>query len=140
MRPRTILTVAAVYLALLGLGFIFAPEAIGRGAVPENPPPALIAYLRVFGSTFLGIAVMNWTARDAGPSPARDSILLGNVVGFAVGPALDVWGLQTGARQLAMVFAIVHLCFALAFFSAWRADRSRAKHVPPGASHGIHSP
>jgi hypothetical protein len=126
MSPKTILTIAAVYLALLGLGFIFAPEAIGRGAVPESPPPALIAYLRVFGTTFLGIAVMNWTARNAGPSPARDSILLGNIVGFGIGPVLDVWGLQTGARKLAVVFAIVHLCFALAFFSAWRTHRSRA--------------
>ena len=125
MKPKTILTIAAAYLALLGLGFIFAPEAIGRGAVPENAPPALIAYLRVFGTTFLGIAVMNWTARDAGPSPARDSILLGNIVGFAIGPALDVWGLQTGARKLAVVFAIVHLCFALAFVWAWRTSRTR---------------
>jgi hypothetical protein len=42
-----------VYMGLLGLGFIFAPQKIGVGAVPADAPAALIAYLRVFGSTFL---------------------------------------------------------------------------------------
>jgi hypothetical protein len=111
-------------MALLGLGFIFAPQAIGVGAVPADAPAALITYLRVFGSTFLGIAVLNWKARNAEPSTARNAIILGNMVGFSVGPALDVWGLLTGARQLAVVFAVIHLLIASAFFLAWRASKS----------------
>ena len=63
-------------MALLGLGVIFAPQTIGIGAVPADAPAALIAYLRVFGSTFLGIAVLNWTARNAEPSTARNAIIL----------------------------------------------------------------
>jgi len=124
MKLKVLLSITAVYMALLGLGFIFVPQAIGSGAVPADPPPALIAYLRVFGGTFLGIAVLNWTARNAEPSPARQAIVLGNIVGFGVGPALDVWGLLSGARQLAVVFAVVHLLIAVAFIGAWRASRS----------------
>lgn len=124
MRLNLLLGVMAAYMAVLGLGFIFAPLAIGAGAVPADAPPALIAYLRVFGTTFLGIAVLNWTARNAEPSTAREAIILGNIVGFSVGPALDVWGLLTGARRLAAVFALVHLSFALAFVLAWRAGKS----------------
>ncbi len=124
MRLNVLLSITAVYMALLGLGFIFAPQAIGVGAVPADAPAALITYLRVFGSTFLGIAVLNWKARNAEPSTARNAIILGNMVGFSVGPALDVWGLLTGARQLAVVFAVIHLLIASAFFLAWRASKS----------------
>jgi hypothetical protein len=124
MKLNVLLTITAVYMALIGLGFIFAPQAIGIGAVPEDAPPALIAYLRVFGGPFLGIAVLNWTARTAEPSTARTAIILGNIVGFSVGPALDVWGLLSGARPLAAVFGVIHLLIALAFVWAWRADKS----------------
>jgi hypothetical protein len=124
MKLNVLLRITAVYMALLGLGFIFAPQAIGIGAVPADAPAALIAYLRVFGSTFLGIAVLNWTARNAGPSTARTAIILGNIVGFSVGPAVDVWGLLSGARKLAVVFAVIHLLIASAFIWAWRASMS----------------
>ena len=124
MKLEVLLSITAVYMALLGLGFIFVPQAIGIGAVPADAPAALIAYLRQFGSTFLGIAVLNWTARNAEPSTARTAIILGNIVGFGVGPALDVWGLLIGARKLAVVFAVIHLLIASAFIWAWQASLS----------------
>ena len=126
MKLNILLGITAVYMALLGLGFIFAPQAIGVGAVPADAPAALIAYLRVFGSTFLGIAVLNWTARNAEPSTARQAVILGNIVGFSVGPVLDLWGLLSGARRLAVVFAVIHLLIALAFIWAWRSSRPPA--------------
>jgi hypothetical protein len=124
MNLNVLLSITAVYMALLGLGFIFAPQAIGIGAVPAYASAALIAYLRVFGGTFLGIAVLNWTARNAEPSTARKAIILGNIVGFSVGPLLDVWGLLSGARKVAVVFAVVHLLIASAFIWAWRTSMS----------------
>lgn len=124
MKLKLLLSTTAVYMGLLGLGFIFAPQKIGVGAVPADAPAALIAYLRVFGSAFLGIAVLNWTARNAEPSTARQAIILGNIVGFSVGPIVDVWGLLSGARPLAVVFGFIHLLIASAFFWAWQASRS----------------
>ncbi|HQJ09729.1 MAG TPA: hypothetical protein PLF54_12050 [Deltaproteobacteria bacterium] len=124
MRLNILLSVAAVYMAVAGLGFIFAPQAVGNGAVPADASPALIAYLRIFGSPFLGIAVLNWMARNAEPSRARDAVILGNIVGFAAITALDVWGLFSGARQLTKVFALIHLLFAIAFIQAGRMSMS----------------
>ncbi|HQG30440.1 MAG TPA: hypothetical protein PLA83_00810 [Deltaproteobacteria bacterium] len=124
MRLNILLSVAAVYMAVAGLGFIFAPQAVGNGAVPADASPALIAYLRIFGSPFLGIAVLNWMARNAEPSRARDAVILGNIVGFAAITALDVWGLFSGARQLTKVFALIHLLFAIAFIRAGRMSMS----------------
>ena len=65
-----------------GVGFMLAPRQIGIDAVPEDAFPALIAYLRIFGGPILGIAVLNWIARNAEPSAARNAIVLGNIVGF----------------------------------------------------------
>jgi hypothetical protein len=123
MRLGTLLGVAAIYLALAGLGFIFAPLAFGAGAVPADPSPALIHYLRLFGSPFLGIAVLDWRVRNAAPSPVRDAVVLGNVVGFGTIAALDIYGLFSGAREVTKLFAAVHVIFALAFLWAGRAGR-----------------
>jgi hypothetical protein len=124
MILKSLLSIAALYMALVGLGFIFAPQAIGIGAVPTDASAALIAYVRLFGSPFLGIAVLNWTARNAEPSTARNAIILGNIVGFGAIAALDVWGLLSGARQLTKAFAIVHLLFAVAFIWVGRMSMS----------------
>ncbi|HEX6435892.1 MAG TPA: hypothetical protein VF182_02095 [Candidatus Binatia bacterium] len=61
-----LLSIASIYMACVGLGLIFAPQRFDVGAVPTDPSAALIAYLRLFGSPFLGIAVLNWMARSAG--------------------------------------------------------------------------
>ena len=124
MRLGPLLLIASIYLALAGLGFIFAPLAFGAGAVPADPSPALVHYLRLFGSPFLGIAVLDWKARNAAPSPLRHAVVLGNLVGFATIAALDILGLFTGAREVTKVFAAIHAAFTFAFLWAWRAGRS----------------
>ena len=124
MELSILLSIAAIYMALVGFGFIFAPQAIGIGAVPTDASAALIAYLRLFGSPFLGIAVLNWMARNAEPSSARNAIIFGNIVGFGAIAVLDVWGLTSGARQLTKVFAIIHVLFAVAFIWVGRLSMS----------------
>lgn len=125
MQPGILLRIAAVYTAAVGLIFVFAPEAAGRGALPADASPALIAYVRLFGSPFLGIAVLDWLARHAPPSATRNAILLGNMVGFGVIAAVDVWGSLLGeAREVTKVFAVIHVLFAAAFIWAWCNSRS----------------
>ena len=79
MKLSVLLSIAAIYMALVSLGLIFAPQAFGVGAVPADASPALIAYLRLWGSPLLGIAVLNWKIRNAEPSSARDAVILGNI-------------------------------------------------------------
>jgi len=124
MKLNTLLIISAIYMALLGLGFVFAPQAIGIGALPAEASTALVAYLRVFGSTFIAIAVLNWTARNAEPSTARNAIVLANTVGFGLAALLDVWGVLSGGRQLALVFAVIHLLLTVAFIWAGRTSMS----------------
>jgi hypothetical protein len=124
MKLKILLSIAAIYMALVGLGLIVAPQAFGVGAVPTDASAALLAYLRLWGSPLLGIAVLNWMARNAEPSTARDAIILGNIVGFAAIAALDVWGLFSGARRVTKVFALIHLLFAVAFIWVGRMSVS----------------
>jgi hypothetical protein len=120
---KVVLTISAIYLGVLGIGFMFVPRETGIGAVPVDASPALIAYLRIFGGPFLGIAVLNWMARNAEPSAARNAIVLANIVGFGCVAAMDVWGVFSGdARQVANLFLVIHLLMTVTFVVAGRAS------------------
>lgn len=122
MKLKAVLTVSAIYLAVLGIGFMFAPRQAGIEAVPTDASPALIAYLRLFGGPFVGIAVLNWMARNAEPSTARNAIVIANIVGFGCAAAMDIWGVFSGgAREVAKIFLVVHLLLTVAFILAGRA-------------------
>ena len=123
MKLKAVLTVSSIYLAVLGVGFMLAPQEIGIDAVPADASPALVAYLRIFGGPILGIAVLNWLARNAEPSAARNAIVLGNIVGFGCVTLMDVWGVFSGgARPVAKLFLVIHLLMTVAFVVAGRAS------------------
>ena len=129
MKLKPVLVASAIYLGLVGLGVLFVPRYFGVGAVPPDASPALIAFLRIFSGPCLGIAVLNWLARDAGASPARDAIILANIVGFGIVAANDVHGVFSGeAREAAKAFLVVHLLFTFAFVAAARGSM----RVAPG--------
>jgi hypothetical protein len=119
MKLERVLTISAIYLGVLGLGFMFAPREIGIGAVPVDASPALVAYLRILGGPFLGIAVLNWLARKAEPSTARNAIVIANTVGFGSVTLMDIWGVFSGgARPVAKIFLVIHLLMTVAFIVA----------------------
>jgi len=121
MKLKTVLTVSAIYQAFVGLGMMLAPRQFGIDAVPADASPALIAFLRIFGGPMLGIAVLNWMARNAEPSTARNAVVLGNIVGFGCVTLVDVWSVFAGsARPIAKVFLVIHVLLTVAFVMAWR--------------------
>ena len=129
MRKATLI-LSALYLAAIGLGLMVFPLQFGTGAVPADASPALLALLRLLGGPFLGIAVLNWLARDAAPSATLRAVLIANLVGFGAVAANDVHGVFSGeARELAKVFLVVHLGFALAFLGlVVRAGKEEGRH------------
>jgi hypothetical protein len=129
MKLKAVLTASAIYLGVLGLGFMLLPQQIGIDAVPADASPALIAYLRVFGGPCLGIAVLNWMARNAEPSATRNAIVLANIVGFGCVALMDVWGVfGGGARAVAKLFLVIHVLMTVGFIVAGRASM-RASRV-----------
>ena len=123
MKLRAVLTVSAIYQAIIGVGMMLVPRQFGIGAVPPDASPALVHFLRIFGGPMLGIAVLNWMARNAEPSTARNAIVLANIVGFGCVTLVDVWGVFTGgARPIAKLFLVIHLLLTAAFVVAWRTN------------------
>jgi hypothetical protein len=112
------LTISALYLALVGMALMFFPLQFGRGAVPTDAAPELLALLRLLGGPFLGIAVLNWLSRNTEQSTLR-VVLMANIVGFGAVAVNDIWGVVSGeARDIAKLFLIIHLLFTLAFVAA----------------------
>ena len=127
MKLKAVLTVSAFYVPSSASGSWFAPRQIEIDAVPADASPALIAYLRILADPVLGIAALNWMARNAEPSAARNAIVLGNVVGFGCVALMDVWGVFSGgARPVAKLFLVIHLLMTVAFIVAGR-DSVRAQ-------------
>ena len=56
MKLKVLLSIAAAYMALVGVGMMVVPQQFGIGAVPADASPALIAFLRIFGGPSIGIA------------------------------------------------------------------------------------
>ena len=131
MHLKPILIASALYLALVGLGVTFVPQYFGIGAVPPDASPELIAFLRIFAGPCLGIAVLNWLARDAEPSSALRAIVLANIVGFGCVTLSDIWSVSHGAaRPIAKAFLVIHLLFTVAFIVAGRAMQRTERGRP----------
>ena len=106
MKPKLVLTIAAIYLALVGLGLLLAPTVTVFG-LDAGASPLLIVQLRAMSDTFIGIAVVNWAARNAEPSKARDAIFLGNSVGFGLSVILGTAVSLTGGQAVSWVMAFI---------------------------------
>jgi hypothetical protein len=131
MKLKGVLTISAIYQAMIALGMMLVPRQFGIDAVPVNASPALIAFLRIFGGPMAGIAVLNWMARKLEPSPALKAIVLGNIVGFGCITILDILSVFNGsARPVAKVFLIIHLALTIAFVVAWRPKLRQQEHSP----------
>ena len=124
MKLNLLLLLAALYLALVGIGYMLAPDVIMFGTLGAGASASLLANIRPVASTFIGIAVLNVVARNAEPSKARDGIILGNATGFALAAILDIVGLLGGAPVAMAAPAAIDLLFTLAFLWATRTSLS----------------
>jgi hypothetical protein len=124
MKLNMIFILSAVYMALIGLGHLFAPVAMSAGVVPADASLGLVAFLRHYAALFLAIAVMNWMARDTDASTARTAIVLANIVAFGLAAILDILAVISGAGVAGLVPATINLIFAIAFF--WTGRMSMA--------------
>jgi hypothetical protein len=107
----------------VGLGFLFAPGVLTFGALGATPA-VIVAELRQYGGALLGIATLNWAARNAEPSKARDGVFLGNTVGFGLVAIGGVLRQLSGAVAIGWLFVLINALFAVGFFIVGRANMS----------------
>jgi peptidoglycan/LPS O-acetylase OafA/YrhL len=124
MKPKLLLTLASIEIALIGLLGLLIPTTTSYG-FEVNMPDYFNATARIPFSLFFGLALVNWFARNAEASKARDAIFLGNTVGhllWAILVAITV--LTPGAQPAGWVAVVIYLLFAIAFFMVGRANMS----------------
>jgi hypothetical protein len=119
MKPAVLFSMAALYLGLVGLGFLLVPGILVFGALGDTPA-IVVAELRQYGGALLGIAVLNWVARNAEPSSARNGIALGNAVGFGLVALGGVIRQLSGAVAVGWLFVFINLLFAISFLALGR--------------------
>ncbi len=124
MKLNVILIIAAVYMVLIGLGHLIAPVALSAGVVPADASAGMVAFLRHYSALFIGIAVMNWMARNAEASTARNAIVLANVIVFGLAAILDVATVISGAGPAGLAPATINLVIAVLFVWAGRTSMS----------------
>jgi Na+/H+ antiporter NhaC len=123
MKPSLLLTVSAIYLALIGI--LLQVDPVSTFGLDANASAVLITNIRVPLSLLLAIAVINWFARKSDASSARDAIFLGNTVAFAFVAIGDfVASVMSGGDPSSLVFSGIALLFAIAFFVVGRANMS----------------
>ena len=114
MRIKTLLTAYAVVSLFVGLSFTLAPDLV-LGIYQLEMNELGIYVSRVLGAALLGLAVLSWSTRKAGPSGERDAVLLSLFVfeslGFLFSLAAQLGGVL---GPLGWSFVILFLVFAAA--------------------------
>ena len=126
MKPKLLFTLSVIYMGLIGLTVLISPVVVM--GLDAGTSAHLIAQVRVQASLYIGIAVVNWFARNAEASKARDAIFIGGSVGFSLNTIFVVLaafspGVMAGAIWTVVV---INLLFAVAFFVVGRANMSAA--------------
>lgn len=115
MNTRTLMSAAAVVLALGGLGCTFAPvELLGAMDVAAAAPAALV--VQALGAAWLGFALLDWHARGApfGGIYGRP-VALGNFLHFTVVAAALLKAASAAPAAPLIGLAALSTAFALAF-------------------------
>jgi hypothetical protein len=123
MKPKLLLTLAAIYIFIGALGHLLGP------AQNYNLDAGTSAYslntIRAAGGLLLGLAVMYWFSRNAETSKARDALFLGSTVGFFVNALfVIVAALTPDGVAVTWFIAAIDILFAIGFFVVGRANMS----------------
>lgn len=124
MKLSLVFTLSAVYMAVLGAVSLVSPTVLSFGVVDPSASADLLLMLRMPGSMALGIAVLNWLARNSEASTARQAIVTANIVGFGLAGVLALWGAINGAPTNVFGMAVLNLVFAVGFVVTGREKKN----------------
>lgn len=115
MRLNNLLVVAAVISAVFGVAFVVASgPLVALYGVTLDKGGTLVAQL--FGALLIGLAVLNWFARNVTDPEARQAVVFGNLTGDVVGFVVILIGQLAGiANALGWSSVAIYLLLALGF-------------------------
>jgi uncharacterized membrane protein YfcA len=115
MRLNTLLTIAAVIAAVFGIGFVIASgPLLSIYGITLDKAGTVVAQL--FGALLIGIALLNWLARNVTDPEAQRAIVLGNLAGDVIGFVVILLGQLAGiANTLGWINVAIYLLLTLGF-------------------------
>jgi hypothetical protein len=115
VKLNNLLVVAAVIGAVFGVAFVLASgPLLAIYGITLDKAGTLVAQL--FGALLIGLAVLNWFARNVTDPDARQAVVLGNLTGDVVGFVVILIGQLAGiANALGWVNVAIYLVLALGF-------------------------
>jgi len=115
VKLSNLLVIAAVIGAVFGVGFVVASGTVlGIYGITLDKAGTLVAQL--FGALLIGLATLNWLARNVTDPEARQAVVLGNLVGDVVGFVVILIGQLAGvANALGWSNVAIYLLLALGF-------------------------
>ena len=116
MKLSTMMIINAVVAAVFGVAFVLVPsQSISLYGV-EEASEILILILRLMGASFIGFAVLTWSARNASDSDARRAIVLALIVSDGIGfIAALIAQLADVVNSLGWSTVAIYLLLALGF-------------------------
>ena len=115
MKLSMLLAIAAVIGAVFGVAFVVASgPLLSIYGITLDKAGTLVAQL--FGALLIGIATLNWFARNVTDPEARQAVVLGNLVGDVIGFVVILLGQVAGiANALGWSNVAIYLLLALGF-------------------------
>ncbi len=115
MRLRALLMIAAVIATVFGVAFVVAPGALlSIYGVTLDKAGTLVAQL--LGASLIGLAVLDWFARNVTDPEAQRAVALANLVSDGVGFVVILIGQLAGvANSLNWSTVVIYLLLALGF-------------------------
>jgi hypothetical protein len=115
MNLKLFLGIGAVISVLYGAGFILIPNFLLTLYGIESSPAAILGF-RYFGLTLLTLGIAAWVMKESSDWTAIRGLLLGLVVGDALGVIVSAWATLAGVTN-AMGWSafLIYLVFALAY-------------------------
>jgi hypothetical protein len=115
VKLNNLLVVAAVIGAVFGVAFVLASgPLLAIYGITLDKAGTLVAQL--FGALLIGLAVLNWFARNVTDPDARQAVVLGNLTGDVVGFVVILIGQLAGiANTLGWVNVAIYLVLAMGF-------------------------
>ena len=115
MRLNVLLLVAAVIAGVFGVAFVVASgPLLSVYGVTLDKAGTLVAQL--FGASLIGVAVLNWLARNVTDPDARRAVVVANLTQDGVGFVVILIGQLAGIpNALGWSNVAIYLLLALAF-------------------------
>lgn len=126
MKLNVVFTLAGLLMIIGGLASLLAPAAMATGAgMGESLSQAFLMTIRFTGVEMLGLGLIAWFIRNAEASKARDGVVLGFAIYFALHALTSLYGQFTDtATSGHWVAATIQALFAISFFMAGKASMS----------------